>query len=471
MIGSIIKKVFGDKASRDLKEMQPYADQVKAVYPQLQSLSNDELRAKSVEFKQRIAAKIADEQGRTDTLRQETEDDPKMAIAEREGRYQEIDKLEEKILVLIEEVLMELLPEAFAVMKETARRFNDNKELTVTAQELDREIAAKRDNVRIEGDKAIWKNSWDAAGTPITWDMVHYDVQLIGGAALHKGKIAEMSTGEGKTLVATLPMYLNALTGSRCAPCDGERLPRQARQRMDGALVRIPRAARGLHRQARTQQPARRQAYLADITFGTNNEFGFDYLRDNMAHAPTALVQRKHHFAIIDEVDSVLVDDARTPLIISGPTPKGEIHQFDEYKPRVEKLYNAQRSLVNKLIAEAKELLKDGGKKDQAEKAGLGAAPRPPWPAEIRRVDQIPQRTRRAFAAAKDREPLLAGPAKGNALRRSGDLLHHRREAAQHRDDREGSRPHQRRCGRSAVLHPHRCGRRHCGDREKVAAR
>jgi preprotein translocase subunit SecA len=213
MIGSIIKKVFGDKASRDLKEMQPYADQVKAVYPQLQSLSNDELRAKSVEFKQRIAAKIADEQGRIDTLRQETEDDPKMAIAEREGRYQEIDKLEEKILVLIEEVLMELLPEAFAVMKETARRFNDNKELTVTAQELDREIAAKRDNVRIEGDKAIWKNSWDAAGTPITWDMVHYDVQLIGGAALHKGKIAEMSTGEGKTLVATLPMYLNALTG------------------------------------------------------------------------------------------------------------------------------------------------------------------------------------------------------------------------------------------------------------------
>ena len=371
MIGSIIKKVFGDKASRDLKEMQPYADQVKAVYPQLQSLSNDELRAKSVEFKQRIAAKIADEQGRIDTLRQETEDDPKMAIAEREGRYQEIDKLEEKILVLIEEVLMELLPEAFAVMKETARRFNDNKELTVTAQELDREIAAKRDNVRIEGAKAIWKNSWDAAGTPITWDMVHYDVQLIGGAALHKGKIAEMSTGEGKTLVATLPMYLNALTGRGVHLVTVNDYLAKRDSEWMGPLYEFHGLRVDCIDKHEPNSPARRQAYLADITFGTNNEFGFDYLRDNMAHAPTALVQRKHHYAIIDEVDSVLVDDARTPLIISGPTPKGEIHQFDEYKPRVEKLYNAQRSLVNKLIAEAKELLKDGGKKDQAEKAGL----------------------------------------------------------------------------------------------------
>ena len=371
MLGTIIKKVFGDKASRDLKEMQPYAEQVKAEYPKLQQLSNDELRAKTAEFKQRIAAKIAGEQGRIDTLRQETENDPTMAIAEREGRYQEIDKLEEKTLVLIEEVLMELLPEAFAVMKETARRFNDNKEITVSAQDLDREIAAKRDNVRIEGDKAIWKNSWDAAGTPITWDMVHYDVQLIGGAALHKGKIAEMSTGEGKTLVATLPMYLNALTGRGVHLVTVNDYLAKRDSEWMGPLYEFHGLRVDCIDKHEPNSPARRQAYMADITFGTNNEFGFDYLRDNMAHAPTALVQRKHHYAIIDEVDSVLVDDARTPLIISGPTPKGEIHQFDEYKPRVEKLYNAQRQLVNKLIAEAKELLKEGSNKEKTEKAGL----------------------------------------------------------------------------------------------------
>ncbi|MGV9011871.1 MAG: preprotein translocase subunit SecA [Flavobacteriales bacterium] len=371
MLGTIIKKVFGDKASRDLKEMQPYAEQVKAEYPKLQQLSNDELRAKTAEFKQRIAAKIAGEQGRIDTLRQETENDPTMAIAEREGRYQEIDKLEEKTLVLIEEVLMELLPEAFAVMKETARRFNDNKEITVSAQDLDREIAAKRDNVRIEGDKAIWKNSWDAAGTPITWDMVHYDVQLIGGAALHKGKIAEMSTGEGKTLVATLPMYLNALTGRGVHLVTVNDYLAKRDSEWMGPLYEFHGLRVDCIDKHEPNSPARRQAYMADITFGTNNEFGFDYLRDNMAHAPTALVQRKHHYAIIDEVDSVLVDDARTPLIISGPTPKGEIHQFDEYKPRVEKLYNAQRQLVNKLIAEAKDLLKEGSNKEKTEKAGL----------------------------------------------------------------------------------------------------
>ncbi|MFZ1617838.1 MAG: preprotein translocase subunit SecA [Flavobacteriales bacterium] len=371
MLGTIIKKVFGDKASRDLKEMQPYAEQVKAEYPKLEHLSNDELRAKTAEFKQRIAAKIAGEQGRIDTLRQETENDPTMAIAEREGRYQEIDKLEEKTLVLIEEVLMELLPEAFAVMKETARRFNDNKEITVSAQDLDREIAAKRDNVRIEGDKAIWKNSWDAAGTPITWDMVHNDVQLIGGAALHTGKIAEMSTGEGKTLVATLPMYLNALTGRGVHLVTVNDYLAKRDSEWMGPLYEFHGLRVDCIDKHEPNSPARRQAYMADITFGTNNEFGFDYLRDNMAHAPTALVQRKHHYAIIDEVDSVLVDDARTPLIISGPTPKGEIHQFDEYKPRVEKLYNAQRQLVNKLIAEAKELLKEGSNKEKTEKAGL----------------------------------------------------------------------------------------------------
>jgi len=371
MIGTIIKKVFGDKASRDLKEVQPIAEKVKSEYPKLESLSNDELREKTTDFKSRIAAKIADEQAQIDQLRNEIEEDAKMPIGERERRYEEIDKLEEKTLGQIEEVLLELLPEAFAVMKETARRFRENKEITVTAKDLDREIAAKRDSVRIEGEKAIWNNSWDAAGTPITWDMIHYDVQLIGGVALHKGKIAEMSTGEGKTLVATLPMYLNALAGRGVHLVTVNDYLAKRDSEWMGPLYEFHGLRVDCIDKHEPNSPARRQAYLADITFGTNNEFGFDYLRDNMAHAPNALVQRKHHYAIIDEVDSVLVDDARTPLIISGPTPKGDIHQFDEFKPRVEKLYNAQRQLITKLLAEAKELLKDGASKEQTEKAGL----------------------------------------------------------------------------------------------------
>ena len=371
MIGTIIKKVFGDKASRDLKEVQPIAEKVKSEYPKLESLSNDELREKTTDFKSRIAAKIADEQAQIDQLRNEIEEDAKMPIGERERRYEEIDKLEEKTLGQIEEVLLELLPEAFAVMKETARRFTENKEITVTAKDLDREIAAKRDSVRIEGEKAIWNNSWDAAGTPITWDMIHYDVQLIGGVALHKGKIAEMSTGEGKTLVATLPMYLNALAGRGVHLVTVNDYLAKRDSEWMGPLYEFHGLRVDCIDKHEPNSPARRQAYLADITFGTNNEFGFDYLRDNMAHAPNALVQRKHHYAIIDEVDSVLVDDARTPLIISGPTPKGDIHQFDEFKPRVEKLYNAQRQLITKLLAEAKELLKDGASKEQTEKAGL----------------------------------------------------------------------------------------------------
>ncbi|MBZ0206709.1 MAG: preprotein translocase subunit SecA [Flavobacteriales bacterium] len=371
MIGTIIKKVFGDKATRDLKEVQPLVEKIKAEYAKLNDLSNNELRAKTSDFKRRIAEKIADEQARIDQLRNEIEENPKMPIAEREARYEEIDKLEEQTLGEIEEVLLEILPEAFAVMKETARRFTENTEVTVNATDLDREIAAKRDGVRIEGDQAIWSNSWDAAGTPITWDMIHYDVQLIGGVALHKGKIAEMSTGEGKTLVATLPMYLNALAGRGVHLVTVNDYLAKRDSEWMGPLYEFHGLRVDCIDKHEPNSPARRQAYLADITFGTNNEFGFDYLRDNMAHAPTALVQRKHHYAIIDEVDSVLVDDARTPLIISGPTPKGEIHQFDEYKPRVEKLYNAQRQLVTKLLSEAKELLKDGGSKDATEKAGL----------------------------------------------------------------------------------------------------
>ncbi len=371
MLGTIIKKVFGDKTTRDLKEMQPFAEKAKVEYDKLSGISNDELRARTAGFRQRIAAKIADEQARIDLLRKEIGDDLKMPIAEREKRYLEIDKLEEQTLAETEEVLQELLPEAFAVMKETARRFAENKEIAVTATELDREIAAKRSSVRIEGNMAIWNNSWDAAGTPVTWDMVHYDVQLIGGAALHKGKIAEMSTGEGKTLVATLPTYLNALAGRGVHMVTVNDYLAKRDSEWMGPLYEFHGLRVDCIDKHEPNSPARRQAYLADITFGTNNEFGFDYLRDNMAHAPNALVQRKHHYAIIDEVDSVLIDDARTPLIISGPTPKGEIHQFDEYKPRVEKLYNAQRQLVTKLLAEAKDLLKEGATKEQTEKAGL----------------------------------------------------------------------------------------------------
>ncbi|MBS1580844.1 MAG: preprotein translocase subunit SecA [Bacteroidetes bacterium] len=373
MLGNLIKKVFGDKATRDLKDVQPVVENVKAEYAKLNGLSNDELRARTAGFKARIAERTAEQQGEVERLRKEIEEDPRMAIHEREERYQRIDKLEEKIVERIEEVLQEILPQAFAVVKETARRFKENAEITVTASELDREIAAKRDSVRIEGDQAIWKNTWNAAGNMVTWDMVHYDVQLIGGTALHKGKIAEMSTGEGKTLVATLPVYLNALAGRGVHLVTVNDYLSKRDSEWMGPLYEFHGMRVDCIDKHEPNSPQRRAAYLADITFGTNNEFGFDYLRDNMAHAPNALVQRKHHFAIVDEVDSVLVDDARTPLIISGPTPKGEVHQFDEYKPRVERLYNAQRQLVTRLLAEAKEALKDGEKagKEQLEKGGM----------------------------------------------------------------------------------------------------
>ncbi|MBL7980520.1 MAG: preprotein translocase subunit SecA [Flavobacteriales bacterium] len=379
MIGSLtkaLKKVFGDKAQRDLKEVTPLVEQTKVEFAKLASLSNNELRQRTQDLKARIAARTKANDEKAEALRAEIESDPQMDIHERERRYEEVDKLQEQSLKLIEEVLLEILPEAFAVVKETARRFKENSELRVTATELDKELAIKRpDAVRIEGDQAVWKNTWMAAGVPVTWDMVHYDVQLIGGAALHKGKIAEMSTGEGKTLVSTLPVFLNALPGRGVHVVTvNDYLAKRDAEWM-GPLHEFHGLRVDCIDKHQPNSPERRNAYMADITYGTNNEFGFDYLRDNMAHAPTALVQRKHHFAIVDEVDSVLVDDARTPLIISGPTPKGEIHQFDEYKPRVERLYAAQKQLVTKLLAEAKENLKglnDGtATKEQLEKGGM----------------------------------------------------------------------------------------------------
>jgi len=380
MIGSFtkaLKKVFGDKAQRDLKEVMPLVDRTKAAFAELQGLSNDELRERTTALKARIKERTKVNDDRVEALRAEIDGDPHMDIQEREQRYQEIDKLEEASLKQIEEVLLEILPEAFAVVKETARRFTENSELRVRATDLDRELVAKRpDAIRIEGDQAIWKNTWKAAGIPITWDMVHYDVQLIGGVALHTGKIAEMSTGEGKTLVSTLPVFLNALPGRGVHVVTvNDYLAKRDAEWM-GPLHEFHGMRVDCIDKHQPNGAERRNAYLADITYGTNNEFGFDYLRDNMAHAPSALVQRKHHFAIVDEVDSVLVDDARTPLIISGPTPKGEVHQFDEYKPRVERLYSAQRQLVTRLLTEAKDNLKalaEGGSpsKEQLEKGGM----------------------------------------------------------------------------------------------------
>jgi preprotein translocase subunit SecA len=378
MIGFLskaLKQVFGDKAQRDLKEVMPLVELTKSAYEKIGGLSNDALRARTAELKARITARTKENDDKVAALRAEIEADPRMEIHERERRYEDIDKLLEGSLTQIEEVLLEILPEAFAVVRETARRFKEQDEIEVTASELDRELATQRDSIEIKGDKAIWKTTWQAAGNPVKWDMVHYDVQLIGGVALHKGKIAEMSTGEGKTLVSTLPVYLNALAGRGVHVVTvNDYLAKRDAEWM-GPIHEFHGLRVDCIDKHQPNSAERRRAYMADITYGTNNEFGFDYLRDNMAHAPTALVQRKHHFAIVDEVDSVLVDDARTPLIISGPTPKGEVHQFDEYRPRIEKLYSAQKQLVTKLLSEAKENLKglgDGSAtKEQLERGGM----------------------------------------------------------------------------------------------------
>ncbi|MCC6938487.1 MAG: preprotein translocase subunit SecA [Flavobacteriales bacterium] len=379
MIGTLtkaLKKVFGDKYDRDLKEVMPLVTLAKEAFAKLDGLSNDELRGRTDDLRARIKERIKASDDRIMELRAEVDANPTMDIHERELRYEEIDKLQEKSVGVIEEVLLEILPEAFAIVKETARRFKENDELRVTATEVDRELATKRpDSIRIEGDQAIWKNTWMAAGHAIKWDMVHYDVQLIGGVALHKGKIAEMMTGEGKTLVSTLPVFLNALPGRGVHLVTvNDYLAKRDAEWM-GPIHEFHGLRVDCIDKHQPNSPARRNAYLADITYGTNNEFGFDYLRDNMAHAPSALVQRKHNYAIVDEVDSVLVDDARTPLIISGPTPKGDIHQFDEYEPRVRELHNKQKQRVTKFLAEAKENLKgiaDGSAtKDQLEKGGL----------------------------------------------------------------------------------------------------
>ena len=362
IIDGFLTKLFGNKSDRDIKEIMPYVIAANEEYAKLANLSNDELRQQSIELQQIIQDRISDENKQIADLRQQIEQEED--IEKKEGLYNQIDKLEEAIDEKIAVVLDELLPRAFAIIKDTARRFKEHTEVEVTATQFDRDIAAVRDSVEIRGDKAIWFNTWTAGGSPITWDMVHYDVQLIGGVALHKGKIAEMATGEGKTLVATLPVFLNALThrGVHMVTVNDYLAKRDAEWM--GTLYEFHGLRVDCIDKHEPNSEPRRKAYQADVTFGTNNEFGFDYLRDNMAISPDDLVQRRHNYAIVDEVDSVLIDDARTPLIISGPVPKGDNQLFDQFKPQVMKLYQAQRDLVTKLLADAKKLIAEGNEEE-----------------------------------------------------------------------------------------------------------
>ncbi|HJV77021.1 MAG TPA: preprotein translocase subunit SecA [Paludibacter sp.] len=359
-------KILGNKSQRDLKEITPYVDKIKAVYSEITSLSNDELRTRTETIKTRIQDYVAAEVARVAELKASIED---TEIDLREKIYTEVDKLEKEITAKYEEVLDEVLPEVFGIMKDTARRLTENSEVIVTANQFDRDLATKYDFVTIQGDKAHYKNQWTAGGNLIKWEMVHYDVQLFGGVVLHKGKISEMGTGEGKTLVATLPVFLNALTGKGVHVVTVNDYLSKRDSEWMGPLYMFHGLSVDCIDKHQPNSEERRQAYLADITFGTNNEFGFDYLRDNMATAPLDLVQRKHNYAIVDEVDSVLIDDARTPLIISGPVPKGEDQLFEDLRPKVERLVNTQKTLATKYLADARNLLKSEDKKQQEEGA------------------------------------------------------------------------------------------------------
>ena len=357
-----IGKLFGNKATRDMKEIKPWVDRAKAVYPEISKLSNDELRARTEELKRYIKASAAEEQKKIEELKATIE---ATEIELREPIFAQIDKLEKEVLEKYEKALDDVHPQAFAIVKDTARRFTENEEVVVTATEFDRLLAAQgKDFVRIEDDKAIWSNHWTAGGNDMKWAMVHYDVQLFGGTVLHKGKIAEMATGEGKTLVATLPVFLNALTGNGVHVVTVNDYLAKRDSEWMGPLYQFHGLSVDCIDKHQPNSDARRNAYLADITFGTNNEFGFDYLRDNMASSPKDLVQRKHNYAIVDEVDSVLIDDARTPLIISGPVPKGEDQLFEQLRPLVERLVEAQRKLATQYLTEAKKLIASEDQKE-----------------------------------------------------------------------------------------------------------
>lgn len=361
-INTIIKAFVGDKSEKDVKATQPYITKIKALEPILANLSHDELRAKTAEFKEKIKQARAKQDADIEAKKIEAENTADIDL--REDIYNAIDALEKEAYEISEKVLMEILPEAFAVIKETARRFKENSTITVTSTEKDRELSATKPYITLVGDQTNWSNQWNAAGKQITWDMIHYDVQLIGGIVLHEGKIAEMQTGEGKTLVATLPLYLNALTGNGVHLVTVNDYLAKRDSTWKAPLFEFHGLTVDCIDNHSPNSDARRKAYEADITYGTNNEFGFDYLRDNMAHSPEDLVQRKHNYAIVDEVDSVLIDDARTPLIISGPVPDGDRHEFTELKPKIENLYNLQRQLANGFLTEAKRLFKEGNNKE-----------------------------------------------------------------------------------------------------------
>ena len=366
---NFLKKMFGNKSQRDLREIQPIVDKINAIYPTLANLSNDELREKITNIRAALKQSTAEKRAEIDSLKKEIE---ALEYDKREPLWDKIDNIEKEILDILEKELDKNLPEVFACVRETARRFKENEFIEVTATDFDRELAAKgKDFIRIEGDKAIYQNHWMAGGNEVTWDMVHYDVQLIGGIALHHGKIAEMATGEGKTLVATLPVFLNALTGNGVHMVTVNDYLSKRDSEWMGPLYMFHGLSVDCIDKHQPSTQARRDAYNADITFGTNNEFGFDYLRDNMATSPDDLVQRAHNFAIVDEVDSVLIDDARTPLIISGPVPKGDDQMFLQFKPNVEKVVNAQKKLVTTILAQAKDLIASDDKEKRKEGALL----------------------------------------------------------------------------------------------------
>ena len=363
MINSLvngIQKLFGNKADKDVKGLEPFVGKINTEFNKLENLTNDELRGKTTSFKQQVNDYLSEIDIKIADLKSEIKNTTVHEIDKREDAYEQIDSLEEERDKKLEEILNQILPEAFAVVKETARRFTENDKIIASATEYDRDLAATKPHINIKNDEVVYNTTWDAAGQEVSWNMIHYDVQLIGGVVLHQGKIAEMQTGEGKTLVSTLPAYLNALgqRGVHIVTVNDYLARRDAE--WNAPIFQFHGLKVDCLDYYRPHSPERKEAYLADITYGTNNEFGFDYLRDNMAHSPDEQVQQKHHFAMIDEVDSVLIDDARTPLIISGPTPKGDIHEFNELKPKIQKVVDAQKRYLNTALSDAKKLIKEG---------------------------------------------------------------------------------------------------------------
>ncbi|HEY8397856.1 MAG TPA: preprotein translocase subunit SecA, partial [Flavihumibacter sp.] len=369
MLGFIQKLFGGSKSEKDVKNIQPLVAKTNEYFAAYQSLSNDQLRAKTQEFKARIKEHLRGIDEEINKLNAEAEALPFGDFAGKDAIYQEIDNLRKKRNEQIEEILKEIAPEAFAVVKETARRLKENPVLVSTATEMDRQLAVNKDYIKIVGDESHFSNTWTAAGGTVTWNMVHYDVQLIGGFVLHSGKIAEMATGEGKTLVSTLPAYLNALAGEGVHIVTVNDYLARRDSEWNGPLFEWLGLTVDCIDKHQPNSENRRKAYQADITYGTNNEFGFDYLRDNMVHSPDEMVQRKHHFAMVDEVDSVLIDDARTPLIISGPVPRGDEQQYHILKPRVQQLVEAQKQVVNKFLIEARKKISEGN--DDPKDGGL----------------------------------------------------------------------------------------------------